>query len=58
VALVIRRAFRSVAALEKVIMDYLADHNENPKPFKWIASADLFMDRVKSVCERSSNAVR
>jgi len=51
-----RGAFRSVAALEKAILEYLAHHNENPKPFKWTASADLILDRVKRVCERISNS--
>jgi transposase len=51
-----RGAFRSVAALEKAIMEYLAHHNENPRPFKWTASADLILDRVKRVCERISNS--
>ena len=51
-----RGAFRSVAELEKAIMEYLAHHNENPEPFKWTASADLILDRVKRVCERNSNS--
>jgi transposase len=51
-----RGVFRSVAALEKAIMEYLAAHNENPKPFVWTASADLILDKVKRVCERISNS--
>jgi transposase len=51
-----RGAFRSVAALEKAIMEYLATHNEDPKPFVWTAGADLILDRVKRVCERISNS--
>ncbi len=51
-----RGVFRSVAALEKAIMDYLAAHNENPKPFLWTASADLILERVKKVCERTFNS--
>ena len=51
-----RGAFRSVAALEKAIMEYLAAHNEDPKPFKWTAGADLILERVKRVCERISNS--
>jgi hypothetical protein len=45
-----------VAALEKAIMDYLASHNENPKPFVWTANADLILEWVKKVCERISNS--
>src|SRR5262249_34959241 len=51
-----RGAFRSVAALEKAILEYLAHHNENPKPFVWTADADLILHRVKEVCERISNS--
>ena len=49
-------SFRSVPALEKAIMEYLADHNENPRPFVWTANADLILERVKRVCERISNS--
>jgi len=51
-----RGVFRSVAALEKAIMEYLAAHNEKPRPFVWTANADLILDRVKRVCERISNS--
>jgi len=51
-----RGVFRSVAALEKVILEYLAAHNEAPKPFVWTAGADLILERVKKVCERISNS--
>ena len=51
-----RGVFRSVAALEKAIIEYLAAHNEDPRPFVWTADADLILDRVKRVCERISNS--
>jgi transposase len=51
-----RGAFRSVPALEKAIMDYLADYNEDPRPFVWTADAELILNRVQRVCERISNA--
>jgi transposase len=51
-----RGVFRSVAALEKAILEYRAAHNENPKPFVWTADADLILNRVKKVCERTSNS--
>lgn len=47
-----RGVFRSVAALEAAIMDYLAKHNEDPKPFVWTADAELILNRVQQVCER------
>ena len=51
-----RGVFRSVAALEQAIMEYLAEHNEDPRPFVWTADADLILNRVKRVCERISNS--
>jgi transposase len=51
-----RGVFRSVAALEQAILEYLANHNENPTPFVWTADADMILDRVKKVCERTSNS--
>ena len=51
-----RGVFRNVPSLEKAIMEYLAVHNENPKPFVWTAGADLILDRVRGVCERTSNS--
>ncbi len=51
-----RGVFRSVAALEKAILEYLATHNENPRPFVWTANADLILERVKKVCERISDS--
>jgi hypothetical protein len=37
-------------------MDYLADYNENPRPFVWTADAELILSRVQRVCERISNS--
>ena len=41
-----RGAFNSVAELEKAIMDYLGQHNANPKPFVWTASAGAILEKV------------
>jgi transposase len=49
-----RGAFRSVAALEAAIREYLEHHNASPKPFVWTADADLILDRIKRICERTS----
>lgn len=51
-----RGAFRSVPALEKAIEEYLAHHNASPKPFRWTADADLILNRVKKVIERTSDS--
>lgn len=51
-----RGAFKSVPQLEKAIKSYLEQHNENPKPFKWTATADMILEKVTHVCERISNS--
>jgi len=51
-----RGVFKSVPALEKALQDYLANHNADPKPFAWVADADSILDRIKKVCERTSDS--
>jgi len=51
-----RGVFRSVPALEAAIREYLEHHNANPKPFKWTADADLILNRIKKVIERTSDS--
>src|SRR3954452_25047000 len=51
-----RGVFTSVPALERAIADYMAEHNANPKPFAWTADADSILDRIKRVCERTSDS--
>lgn len=45
-----RGVFQSVADLERSIKDYIANHNQNPRPFCWTASADLILGKVKTIC--------
>lgn len=42
-----RGAFESVAELEEEIKNYLKLHNRDAKPFKWSASAESILDKVK-----------
>lgn len=51
-----RGVFTSVPQLERAIADYLAEHNRNPEPFVWTADADSILERVKRVCERTSDS--
>ena len=51
-----RGAFRSAAELERAIMDYLKQHNQDPKPFTWTASADTILQKVGDICKRTSNS--
>jgi transposase len=38
--------FKSVVELETAIMEYLAQHNANPKPFVWTKSAGEILEKV------------
>jgi len=51
-----RGVFRSVKQLQQAIMDYLAEHNANPKPFVWTATADSILERITKVCSRISDS--
>ncbi|MCK6452287.1 MAG: IS630 family transposase [Alphaproteobacteria bacterium] len=41
-----RGAFKSVAELESAIMEYLENHNADPKPFIWTKSAAKILEKV------------
>ena len=51
-----RGVFRSVKALETAIKKYLDAHNDVAKPFHWTATADLILERVHRVCQRTSQS--
>ncbi len=42
-----RGSFNSVPDLIAAIQDYLAAHNDDPKPFKWTATADSILEKVR-----------
>jgi transposase len=42
-----RGVFRSVPELVQAITDYVARHNDNPKPFIWTATAVDILEKVK-----------
>jgi len=42
-----RGVFHSLAELEQAIQEYLAQHNQRPKPFIWTAKADDILEKVK-----------
>lgn len=47
-----RGTHRSVHALEQAIREYLDQHNEQPKPFRWTKSADDIIASIQSVVKR------
>jgi len=51
-----RGSFKSVAELEAAIHDYLEQHNMDPKPFVWTATAASIVDKVNRG-RRTLNAI-
>jgi transposase len=49
-----RGAFRSVPALEKTIREYIEAHNEAPKPFTWVKSADEILASIARFAQRTA----
>ena len=41
-----RGAHRSIQALENDIRDWIADWNQNPRPFTWTKTADEIFERL------------
>src|SRR5580698_10339451 len=51
-----RGSHTAVAQLEKAMLAYLDQRNENPKPFVWTANADLILGKVERLCKRISRS--
>lgn len=48
-----RGVHRSVAELEADITAFIDAHNEKPKPYKWVKSADQILASVKRFCQKT-----
>ena len=46
-----RSSFLGVPQLRSAISDYLKTHNQNPRPFRWTASADSILGKVAHLCK-------
>jgi transposase len=51
-----RGSHTAVRALEKAMLNYLDQRNENPKPFVWTADADLILGKVRRLSKRISRS--
>ena len=51
-----RGSHTSIRSLEKAMLAYLDQRNENPKPFIWTADADLILGKVERLCKRISRS--
>jgi transposase len=49
-----RGIYKSVAALKADISAFIDAHNQNPKPFKWIKSADQILASIERFCLRNT----
>jgi predicted aldo/keto reductase-like oxidoreductase len=51
-----RGIYRSVQALRTNIMDFIAHHNADPKPFKWTKSAGDILASIDRFCLYNAKA--
>jgi hypothetical protein len=42
-----RGVFHSLGDLQAAINRYLAEHNQNPRPFVWIAKPEAILEKIK-----------
>lgn len=52
-----RGVHRSVAELEADIAAFIESHNKNPKPYKWVKSADEILASVKRFCQKTQQTL-
>ena len=48
-----RGVHRSVAELERAILDYIDTVNSNPQPFRWVKSADDILASIRRFCQHT-----
>jgi hypothetical protein len=51
-----RGIYRSVAALRADITSFIDRHNADPKPFRWIKSADDILASIERFCRYNARA--
>jgi transposase len=49
---------RSTKALEDDIGAFIAEHNKNPRPFRWTKSADDILESIRRFCVRTMEIAR
>jgi len=52
-----RSVHRSTAELEADILAFIEAHNENPKPYRWVKSADEILASAKRFCKRTQQTL-
>jgi len=52
-----RGVHTSVAQLEADIRNFIEQHNANPKPFRWVKSADEVLAAVKRFCQKAERTL-
>ena len=52
-----RSVHTSISQLEADIRAFIERHNENPKPYKWVKSADEILSSVKRFCQKAEQTL-
>ncbi len=50
-----RGAHRSVRELERAIKDFIRHHNRDPKPFRWVKTADQILASIARFAQRTAH---
>ena len=50
-----RGTYQSTAELEEAIHSWAATYNDDPRPFRWVKSADDILETIRRFCERTSD---
>ena len=56
-AILQRGVHRSTAELAADIAAFIQGQNENPKPYRWVKSADEILASVKRFCQRTQKTL-
>jgi len=52
-----RGSFRSIAELEAAIGDWAEHWNTNPRPFKWVKTAEQILESIAAYCRRLTTPI-
>lgn len=52
-----RGVHTSISKLEADIRTFIERHNENPKPYRWVKSADDILSSVKRFCQKAEQTL-
>ena len=49
--------FAYVVSFSTIFISFIERHNENPKPYRWVKSADEILASVKRFCQKTEQTL-